>query len=179
VNDIGVPKTSFKATDIIVITNPIRSASGMKKLKRVLRITEIRKKWEDDPLKEGAFVDLMVYNPQTDELEITDDLINGNSEILKRIAGSIKEFAGNWDAVWNNIQLRGFCKKAIVDTSLEFDDPDMLEAEFVIKANDRFHILSGKIQEKLGFQDTDRILHEYNAWLQQEARKRKALKNQV
>jgi len=173
VNDIGVPKTSFKATDIIVITNPVRSASGMKKLKRVLRITEIRKLWEDDPLKEGAFVDLMIYNPETDQLEITDDLINGNSDVLKRIAGSIKEFAGNWDAVWDNIQLRGKCKQAVVDASLEANDPDMLEAEFVIKANDRFHILSGKLQEKLGYQDTNKIFFEYNEWLQKEVRKRK------
>ena len=57
VNDIGVPRTSFKATDIIINVNPVRSASGMKKLKRVLRVTEIRKLWEEDPLKEGAFVD--------------------------------------------------------------------------------------------------------------------------
>jgi len=113
VNDIGVPKTSFKAIDIIVIANPV--ISGLKKFKRVLRITEVRKEWDEDPLKEGAFVDLMVYNSKTDQLELTDDLINGNSEILKRMAGKVKEFAGDWDAGWQNIQLRADCKQAIVD----------------------------------------------------------------
>ncbi|MBI2581912.1 type II/IV secretion system ATPase subunit [Candidatus Woesearchaeota archaeon] len=78
VNDIGVPKTSFKAIDIIVVANPV--ISGLKKYKRVLRITEVRKEWDDDPLREHGFVDLMVYNPVTDQLEITDDLRNGNSE---------------------------------------------------------------------------------------------------
>ena len=53
VNDIGVPRTSFKATDIIVVANPVKSASGIKRVKRVLSITEIRKEWEEDPLKEG------------------------------------------------------------------------------------------------------------------------------
>ncbi len=176
VNDIGVPKTSFKATDIIVIVNPVRSASGMKKVKRVLRVTEIRKLWEEDPLKEGAFVDLMVYNPKTDTLEITDDLINGNSDILKRMAGSIKEFAGDWDAVWNNIVLRGNCKQALVDASVANNDMDMLEAEFVIRANDTFHILSSKVSESLGHLDPDRIFFEYKRWLDNEVQKRKAEK---
>ena len=85
VNDIGVPKTSFKAIDIIVITNPV--ISGLKKFKRILKITEVRKEWENDPLQEGAFVDLMVYNPKTDQLEVTDELKNGDSLILKRMAG--------------------------------------------------------------------------------------------
>ncbi|MFH1395857.1 MAG: type II/IV secretion system ATPase subunit [archaeon] len=171
VNDIGVPKTSFKATDIIVITNPVRSASGMKKVKRVLKITEVRKQWEDDPLKEGAFVDLMVYNPQTDELEVTKDLMNGNSEILKRIAGNIKEFAGDWNAVWNNIVLRGQCKQAVVDAYLETNDPDLLEAEFVIKCNDKFHLLSDKVKEKYGSLDPEKILFEYTEWLRKKIRK--------
>ncbi|MAG60329.1 hypothetical protein CL619_00940 [archaeon] len=174
VNDIGVPRTSFKATDIIINVNPVRSASGMKKLKRVLRVTEIRKQWEEDPLKEGAFVDLMVYNPKTDELEITDDLINGNSEILKRMAGSIKEFAGDWDAVWNNIVLRGKCKQALVDAAVAANDHDMFEAEFVIRANDKFHILSGKVLEDRGHLDPDRIFFEYKRWLDNEVIKRKA-----
>ena len=66
VNDLGVPKTSFKATDIIIVSNPVKSASGIGKIRRVLQISEVRKEWEDDPLREHGFVDLMVYNPKTD-----------------------------------------------------------------------------------------------------------------
>ena len=173
VNDIGVPKTSFKAIDIIVQTNPVKSASGLKKYKRVLQITEVRKEWDEDPLKEGAFVDLMKYNPHTDELEVTDDLINGNSDILKRMAGSIKEFAGDWSAVWNNIQLRADCKKALIELSIEVNDPSLLEAEFVIKANDSFHLLSEKVKVETGKLDPVRIFFEYNEWLKKEVKKRK------
>ncbi len=171
VNDIGVPKTSFKAIDIIVIVNPV--ISGLKRFKRILRITEIRKEWDDDPLKENAFVDLMVYNPKTDQLEITDDLINGNSEIIKRMASRIKEFAGDWDAIWQNIQLRADVKQAIVDQFIKTNDPDILEAEFVIKANDIFHIISDKIKERTGKLDNNSILFEYKDWLNKEVKKRK------
>lgn len=171
VNDIGVPKTSFKAIDVIVVANPV--ISGLKKYKRILRITEVRKEWDEDPLKEGAFVDLMVYNAVTDQLEVTDELRNGNSEILKRMAGRVKEFAGDWDAVWNNIQLRSDIRQAIVDISAENNDPDILEAGFVIKANDQFHLLLEKVKEKKGRLDNSQILFEFKEWLRKEAKKKK------
>jgi archaeal flagellar protein FlaI len=169
VNDIGVPKTSFKAIDIIVTTNPV--ISGLKKYKRILRITEVRKEWDEDPLKEDAFVDLMVYNPKTDQLELTDELINGNSMILKRMAGKVKEFAGDWDSVWNNIQLRADCKQAIVDLADEFNDPSLLEANFVVKANDIFHLISDQVKDKLGHLDSKEILFRYKEWIRKEVKK--------
>ncbi len=169
VNDIGVPKTSFKAIDIIVTANPV--ISGLKKIKRVLRITEVRKEWDDDPLKEGAFVDLMVYNPITDKLEITDELRNGNSEILKRMAGRVKEFAGDWDAIWNNIELRAQTKQAIVEKFQETENPLLLEAEFVIKANDQFHLIADAVKEKKVKLDNAEILFQYKDWLNREAKK--------
>ena len=171
VNDIGVPKTSFKAIDIIVIANPV--ISGLKKFKRVLRVTEVRKEWDEDPLKEGAFVDLLLYNPATDQLEVTPDLMNGNSYILKNMAGRIKEFVGNWDAVWENIQLRADCKQAIVDKSIETEDASLLEAPFVIMANDQFHLISEKINAKKSHFDSTEILFQYKEWLRKEIKKRK------
>lgn len=172
VNDIGVPKTSFKAIDIIVTTNPV--ISGLKKYKRILRITEVRKEWDDDPLKEGAFVDLMVYNPVTDQLEITDELRNGNSEILKRMAGRVKEFAGDWDAVWNNIELRAKCKQAIVDAFMETKNTSLLEAEFVITANDQLHLIMDQVNSRLGKLDSKEIFFQYKEWLRKEVKKKAA-----
>ncbi len=112
----------------------------------------------------------MVYNSQTDQLEITDELRNGNSAILKRMAGRIKEFAGDWDAVWDNISLRGKCIQAVVDASLEHDKEDLLEAEFVIKANDMFHLISDKVKDRLGKLDSDRIYFEFKEWLRRAAK---------
>lgn len=168
VNDLQVPKTSFKATDIIIVTNPIRTADGLHKKRRVVSITEVRKEWEDDPLKENGFVDLMKYNPQTDQLEMTDNLINGDSDILKSIAGNVKEWAGNWDAIWDNIMLRASIKKSLVDNSKKFNLPEILEADFTIKSNDEFHRISDDVRSTYSYIDTNRIFYEWNQWLKKQ-----------
>jgi len=172
VNDIGVPKTSFKATDIIVIVNPIKSPDGIHRMRRVLQITEVRKKWENDPLTEGAFVDLMKYDVTTDQLLPTSDLLNGDSDTLKSIAANIKDFAGNWDAVWDNIVLRGKVKEKLVSTAEEIGNADMLEAPFVVKSNDMFHRISERIKQNTGGLDPQRIYSEWENWLKREIRKK-------
>ncbi|MBS3107381.1 type II/IV secretion system ATPase subunit [Candidatus Woesearchaeota archaeon] len=168
VNDLKVPATSFKATDIIIVANPMKSPDGMQKWRRVVSITEVRKHWEQDPLREQGFVDLMKYNPNTDELEPTAELINGNSEILKSIAGNVKEWAGNWDAIWHNIELRGKIFQAIVDYSTKLNKPEMLEAEFVIKSNDMFHLFSEEVKNEFGELDSRKIFFRWHDWLKRE-----------
>jgi hypothetical protein len=174
VNDLEVPRTSFKATDIIVVANPIKSADGLHRWRRITRITEVRKEWEDDPLRENGFVDLMKYSAERDELEPTDALINGDSDILKAIAGQVKEWAGDWDAVWNNIQLRADCKAYLVQRATEEKDDDILEAPFIVQSNDEFHRISDRVREKTGKIDTKRILFEWKEWMERELKKRKA-----
>ncbi len=172
VNDLGVPKTSFKATDIIVMCSPIQSASGLSKMRRVTSITEVRKTWEDDPLQEGGFVDLMKYNAKTDLLEPTPDLINGDSEVLKAIGGSVKEWVGNWDAIWDNIKLRAEIKSLLVDYSKKINNKDILEAQFSLKSNEKFYRISDEVKQEVGTQDTKLIKERWEAWLKEE------LKNQ-
>lgn len=172
VNDLGVPKTSFKATDVIVVANPLKSPDGLHRWRRVTQITEVRKEWENDPMTEGAFVDLMRYNSQTDQLEPTPELINGESEILKTIGANVKEWTGNWDAIWDNIMIRAEIKKLIVDYSVRTKNPLMLEAKFVIQANDVFHKISEQVLEEAGHIDTKRILFEWEEWLKKEVRKK-------
>ena len=172
VNDLGVPKTSFKATDIIIIANPIKSADGLHKKRRIISITEVRKEWDDDPLKEGAFVDLMRYNPVTDQLEITDNLINGDSEIIKSISGNVKEWSGDWEAVWQNIMLRARIKKELIEQALVNNKQEFFEADFVVKSNDEFHRASNYIVNKFGYSDSDKIFFEWNQWFKNEIKKR-------
>ncbi|MBT3324284.1 CpaF family protein [archaeon] len=172
VNDLGVPKTSFKATDIIVMCSPIQSASGMSKMRRVTSITEVRKTWEDDPLQENGFVDLMKYNAKTDMLEPTPDLINGDSEVLKAIGGGVKEWVGNWDAIWDNIKLRAEIKSLLVDYSKKINDKNILEAEFSLKSNEKFYRISEEVKNDVGSQDTKLIKERWEEWLKEE------LKNQ-
>jgi len=88
------------------------------------------------------------------------------------MAGKVKEFAGDWDAVWNNILLRGDCKMAVVELFNETKDESILEAEFVTKANDMFHLISNRIREQTGKMDNKRILFEYKEWLNKEVKKK-------
>jgi type IV secretory pathway ATPase VirB11/archaellum biosynthesis ATPase len=173
VNDLGVPRTSFKATDIIVVANPIRSADGLHRWRRITSITEVRKEWEDDPVREKGFVELMKYDAKKDSLEPTDALINGDSEVIKSIAGNVKEWAGDWDAVWDNILLRANMKETLVKTAQKEKDFDLLEAPFVILSNDIFHKISDKIKDQTGKLDSKRIFFEWEEWLKKEVKKKK------
>ena len=173
VNDLGVPRTSFKATDIVVVANPVRSADGLHRWRRVTQITEVRKHWENDPLLENGFSDLMKYDTRTDQLEPSDDLINGESEILKGIAGNVKEWAGSWDAVWDNIMLRTKIKETLVKYAEKSKMMNLLEADFVVKANDEFHRASEEIKSEVGSLDSKRIFFDWNEWLKRSVKKMK------
>jgi archaeal flagellar protein FlaI len=172
VNDLDVPKTSFKATDIIVVANPVRTADGLHRERRVTEIVEVRKHWTDDPVTEGGFVTLMKYNPHTDQLEATDELINGDSDIIKAIAGNVAEWAGNWPAVWQNILLRTKVKEALVNMSRREKNDEYLEASFVVPANDEFHKIANAVKEETGFLDSDRIFFLWNDWLERQVKRR-------
>ena len=168
VNDLGVPRTSFKATDIVVQVNKIKSPDGMKTYRRVTGITEVRKEWTEDPNEENAFVDLMRYDSNKDELVPTDTLLNGESLILNRIAENIKEWKNDWQKVWQNIKLREKIKKKLVEKAEEHNKPELMEAEFVVKSNQRYHILSERVQEEYGEQDTERVFKRWEEWLDQQ-----------
>jgi archaeal flagellar protein FlaI len=171
VNDLDVPVTSFKATDLIVVANPIKTPDGLHSKRRVLSITEVRKHWEKDPLTEGGFVDLMKYDVDKDMLVPTDALINGDSEIIKDIAGNVRGWAGNWDAIWDNILLRKQVKEEIVAVSDKLDRPDILEAEFVVKSNNAFHEISDKVTRDLGLPIGKEVFPKWKKWLDKEVKK--------
>jgi len=169
VNDLQVPVTSFKATDCIIVANPIKTPDGMRSWRRVLQISEIRKHWTKDPLQEGGFIDLMKYNVEKDELELTSDLINGDSEIIKDIASNVKGWSGNWDAVWDNIMLRAKIKEELVKYSDKVGNPELLEAPFNALSNNAFHQISEKVREEVGLPIGDRVFPEWKKWLEKEA----------
>ena len=165
VNDLGVPKTSFKATDIIAVVNPIKSASGLEKNRRLVQVSEVRKFWENDPLQEKGFADLMKYDAKEDKIEATDVFTQGDSEVLKAIAGNIREWAGDWDAIWDNIVLRSKTKERLVEVAKKTGNYDVLEAEFVVEANDKFHEICEAIKKEVGSTDPKRVYSEWNDWL--------------
>ncbi|MDD3263686.1 MAG: type II/IV secretion system ATPase subunit [Candidatus Nanoarchaeia archaeon] len=171
VHDIGIPKTSFKATDLIVIVNPIKTASGLKKQRRVLEITEVRKHWNDDPVAENGFVKLFEYDAKEDMLKPTEDLLNGDSEILKSIASKIQQYSGNWDALWENIELRGKIKETLTNHSIKNKLPEILEADFIVLSNDKFHMISDDVIVEKGYADSDSIYEKWYQWFLEESEK--------
>jgi len=175
VNDFGVPKTSFKAADIIMVANVVTSPSGLERWRRLTQISEVRKFWTEDPLTEKGFADLMTYNAAKDTIEPTSTLIEGESEILKAIGGRVREWSGNWDAVWQNIELRAKMKSALVEASIKAKMPDLLEAPFVVMANDEFHRLSSIVAEEVGFTDPKRVFVEWQNWLKMRIKKLKGV----
>ena len=170
-NDLEVPATSFKATDLIVVANPIKSADGLKSWRRVLQIAEVRKHWDKDPLTEGGFVDLMKYNVEKDILEPTDDLMNGESDVMKEIAANVKGWAGDWDAVWDNVLLRQKIKEEIVAMSDKLKNPDILEAEFTVKSNNAFHQISDEVTQDIGLPTSEMVFPKWKRWLEKEVKR--------
>lgn len=166
VNDLNVPMTSFKATDIIVINNQIPMLG-----RRTTSITEIGKFWNEDPLLENGFVDLMKYSRKDDSLNMTSELINGESEILKDIGGKYKAFAGDWDAIMENILLRAKVKQRLADVSVQMKNKELTDARFVVVANDLFHLISHKVLNEVDAYDSKMIYDRWDRWLLQAVKK--------
>jgi type IV secretory pathway ATPase VirB11/archaellum biosynthesis ATPase len=163
VNDLGVVPTSFKAIDLITICSMLKSPDGLHRFRRVTEVTEMRKHWKNDPVDEGGFVNLMEYSAKEDQLKPTDTLIDGESEVLNDIAKRVKEWHGDWDAVWENILLRGKIKQATVDYAKMLNRFDILEADWTSQSNEIFHLISEKVQDELGGLDSNEI---YKRWLE-------------
>ncbi|MFH1787223.1 MAG: type II/IV secretion system ATPase subunit [archaeon] len=172
VNDLNVPATSFKATDIITVCNPVKSPDSLHSWRRVMQLSEVRKHWKEDPLRENGFVDLLRYNVEKDELEPTDDLINGDSEIIKGVASNVKGWAGNWDAVYDNILLRAKIKQEIVDVAEKTGNNEILEAQFNTLSNHYFHKISDEIRQEIGLPWSERVFPEWQKWLKGEVKRR-------
>jgi len=171
VNDLQVPITSFKATDCVLVANPVKTPDGLTTKKRVVQLTEVRKHWTKDPLEEGGFVDLLKYNVKKDELEASEELINGDSEIIKAIAGGVKGWAGNWDAVYDNILLRARIKQELVDVSKK-TSPKILEAKFNALSNNMFHQFSEKVRKEVGLPVSDKVFSLWREWLKEQVKKK-------
>ncbi len=163
VHDLGVTPTSFKALDIITISNMLKSPDGLHRFRRVTELTEVRKHWKEDPSDEGGFVNLMEYSAKDDTLKPTDVLTDGESQVLNEIAKRVRDWRGQWDAVWDNIQLRVKIKEAMIDIADKSGKANLLEADSVVESNSMFHIISEKVKQEVGSLDSKMI---YDKWLE-------------
>lgn len=165
VNDLGVPPTSFKATDIVVVANMLRSSDGLHSFRRITGVTEVRKHWKTDPQEEGGFVDLLEYSAKDDILKPTKTLLMGESVVLNDIASRVREWKNSWDMVWDNINLRGKVIRALVDYAVSKNKPELLEAPAVIESNSVFHLAGNEVREETGILDSTEIFNRWHEWL--------------
>ncbi|HIK02234.1 TPA: type II/IV secretion system ATPase subunit [archaeon] len=170
VNDLRVPTTSFKATDLLVMPAPIRSADGLHRYRRLVTITEVGKKWQKDPLKENGFMELMKYDAKKDTLEPTKAFLNGESELLMAIGSKVRDWAGDWNAILDNIKLRADIKQATVELAKKSGNNRILEADFIGRGNDAFHLISESVSKELGAFDNKEIYKRWMDWAKSEAK---------
>lgn len=131
VNDLGVPKGSFKATDLIIIQNLIKDPSGIGRKRRVVQVTEVKKNWEDKP----QFQDMFKYDPKTDRLEPTDYLLKGKSVILNHVLERTEGYDG-YDALLKDMYLRAWAKEVMV--KIADGNIEKLEAKYVSTQNNLY-----------------------------------------
>jgi len=170
VNDLGVPPTSFKAVDFLIVCNKLKTPDGLKTFRRVTEVTEVRKHWKSDPVDEGGFNSLMEYRSANDSLVPTDTFVNGESFVLNEIANRVPGWTGRWDRVWDNIQLRAKILETIVSIANKTKNLDLLEAETTVKMNEMFHKISESCREDIGFIDSKRVYNEWLEWFKKYSR---------
>jgi len=161
VNDLGVPTTSFKATDFAIVSAPIRFQGSLKRSRRLVEITEVKKEWNEDPLREGGFLQWATFDANKDDMEFFRDKMKDSPWINKvcRIRGL------SFDEVWNEIDARGKAKQVLVDLKNKYNTPDLLEAQNTVKAHVKYMLLEEKQREDEGGVDYDRLLSDYEEWV--------------
>ena len=120
VNDLGVPSTSFKATDVVVTCAATRKGEGAKRTRKVVEIAEVGKRWKDEPV----FIPLMEYE---DEKLTFGDL--AGSGLIKSIARSQNM---SMDSAMASIKTRGKIKAFMAGKDLtDVRDVAMAKEEFL------------------------------------------------
>lgn len=161
VNDLGVPTTSFKATDFAIVSAPIRFKGSLKRSRRLIEITEVKKEWNEDPLREDGFLSWAAFDANKDSLEYYRDKLSGSAWIAK-----IRRIRGLSDAdIWNEIETRGKAKGLLVDLRRRYSVPELLEAQNTVRAHVKYLMLEEKQREESGRVDFAKLLSDYEAWV--------------
>ncbi len=163
VNDLNVPTTSFKATDIVVVARPIRFGGSLKRHRRVVQITEVKKEWDEDPLREGGLLDLMSYDAKKDELVLLEDNLKDSS-----IFSKISNLSGlSLKQIWSSIRMRAGAKDFLVELKNEFGIPNLLEAVNTVPANNKLLLLQEEQLQEFGSVDYDKVLSDWKQWVRE------------
>jgi len=161
VNDLGVPNTSFKATDVVVVSRPIRFSGSLKRNKRVVQVTEVKKHWLNDPEAEGGLLDLMLYDARKDTLELMEDNLK-ESELFDKIS---RTSGLTMKQIWEDIRMRGNAKAFLVELKRENKLPLLLEAENSSRANNKLVLFKEEQLGEKGKINYEQVLGKWKYWV--------------
>lgn len=153
VHDLGIPPTSFAATDVVCVAGLVRPGGSQRSRRRLVEITEVAK--SRGP---GAFAALLAYDPAHDAAREASGL--AVSERVQAIADS---WSITFDEALENIRLRADLREAIVRRARE-GRPDLLEAPWVARANAAYWAL---VEEGRSGRD---LREAWMAWLREASR---------
>jgi hypothetical protein len=161
VNDLEVPTTSFKATDLIVVARPIRFKGSSQRVRRVVEITEIKKHWNDDPEREGGLLSLMSYDAAKDSLELMEDNLK-ESELLQKVQ---KTSGMTVNEIWEDVRLRGNAKLFLVEQKNKLKLPSLLEAECTSLCSNKLLLMKEIMIEEEGKANYEQLLGQWKNWV--------------
>ncbi|MFQ6060245.1 MAG: ATPase, T2SS/T4P/T4SS family [Thermoplasmata archaeon] len=153
VHDMGINARSFSATDVVIVCGLTRPGGRQKEIRRVIQIAEVIKEGE------GLFRELMTFDELEDRLVVGENAC-GSSGRISKIA---KYWGMSLQDAAENIAVRSEIRQTIVDTALDKDKPNLLEAPWVIRSNNFFWQLmdSRRIGTRI---DHERILKDWKRW---------------
>jgi len=163
VNDLDVPNTSFKATDVIVTCAPIRFKGSIKKDRRLIEITEIGKHWYEDPEREDGLVELIQYDTAKDVQSFLEQNIK-KSEMFPKMA---KKRGLKVTDIMADINARAETKQFLVDMKNKQSIPELLEAKYTVPANDKWLLILEKQREIHGAVEFEEAKEEWQQWVMQ------------
>jgi type IV secretory pathway ATPase VirB11/archaellum biosynthesis ATPase len=160
VYDIGVPPTSFKAVDAVVIAAPIRKDGGIERRRRITQISETAKtEWATTPDPDKVFHDLMCYDTATDTLHATNLMDMGQSIVVSTIA---KKWGISIEKALANIHLRAEIKQTLAQQGAAH--PSLLEAAATRDANNALWLCIEQARHNDQQNDYEAIKHEWDTW---------------
>ena len=169
VNDLDVPTTSFKATDLVIVCAPIRFKGSLSKHRRVVQVTEVKKHWEHDPYLENGFEDIMTYTAKTDDWDLNKLYIDEKiyettkeSEIFEKI---MRMRGITFDDIWNEINLRAKTKNYLLEAKRKYDLPILLESKYTVPIHNQMQLIGEESKSKGKDIEYGAIYSQWKKWV--------------
>jgi len=126
VHDMGIPASSFTATDVVAVAGLVRPGGSQRARRRLLEITEVER--SRGP---GEFAALLAYDPRADGVREGSGFTA--SERIRAIA---EAWSLSYEEALENIRVRAAIREALVEASPE--RPETLSADWVARANSAY-----------------------------------------